>query len=236
MNSASCVGFAHFGDTAYILQTVSPDSRGMYLTNELAHLHNLASVFDEKLKTPNAMIFAGVDTMSVYEQITAKPAPDKRNYKGFTDYAEVYSRADVPISLLSCDDAGATQLAVMCQPAYRENIARAAFGERCMPDPDIPGADGCVNGKPLVIAVDMDVRRVLGVCAAAVRLGRREVMVAALREQTIGFYVRILPKGGIATPLVIGESILEKAFGKRVSLYDFERAPAVGGSGEYIYA
>ena len=55
--------------------------------------------------------------------------PSGRNgKKGFTDYSQAYPRLGIPVSLVSCDDTGAMQLAIMRQMDYRTRIAQAAFG------------------------------------------------------------------------------------------------------------
>lgn len=83
----------------------------------------------------------------------------------------------------------------MRQTDYRARIAQAAFGARWdSKDDGIPEADGHVDGNPLVIAVDMDLRRLDRVCTAAVRQGRKEIMVAALEGQMSGLLLSILPK------------------------------------------
>jgi hypothetical protein len=237
MNAASCAGFGRWGDAMYMLQYAGAESRGMYLSNELSRLRSLAAVYGG-LNAPAAMIFAGESCAEVYERVQ-KAAPreaQSRAVRGFTDYSDAYRLCDVPVHLLSCDETGAMQLAVMSEPGYREKIAFAAFGGKLTRDADIPGADGCVDGRPLVIAADMDVRRVFRVIAEAQRLGRREVMLAALRGQIRDFWLKILPKDKGVTPLVIGENVLTAAFGKPVSLYTPPRGAAVDKNGELIYA
>ena len=59
MNAASCVGFGHWGNHAYLLQYVSRQNPGFFMNNELSHLYNLASVFSERLDTPQALLLAG---------------------------------------------------------------------------------------------------------------------------------------------------------------------------------
>ena len=49
MNAAVCAGFGHWGDTAYMVQYVGENTLGFFMNNELSHLHNLASVFSERL-------------------------------------------------------------------------------------------------------------------------------------------------------------------------------------------
>lgn len=111
------------------------------------------------------------------------------------DYSEAYQKLSIPACIVSCDNTGVMQLAVMRQTDYRARIAQAAFGARWdSKDDGIPEADGHVDGNPLVIAVDMDLRRLDRVCTAAVRQGRKEIMVAALEGQMSGLLLSILPK------------------------------------------
>jgi hypothetical protein len=114
MNAASCTGFGHWGDKAYMLQYAGPDSRGMYLTNEMSHFHKLSSVFDAGRQTPKAMILAGPGYHQIYKRLQKRLPSDNRAGKAFIDYADAYNRSDMPIHLLSCDETGARQLAVMC--------------------------------------------------------------------------------------------------------------------------
>ena len=204
MNAAGCAGFGHWGSTAYMTLYVSAQNTGFVMTNELGHLHNLASVFSETLDTPQALILAGESYQSVYEVLTKKTLSKRHGKKGFVDYSEAYQKLSIPACIVSCDNTGVMQLAVMRQTDYRARIAQAAFGARWdSKDDGIPEADGHVDGNPLVIAVDMDLRRLDRVCTAAVRQGRKEIMVAALEGQMSGLLLSILPKNAPVRPLRI---------------------------------
>lgn len=215
MNAASCAGFGHWGDTAYMLQYVGRQSPGFFMNNELSHLHNLSSVFSERLDTPQAMLLAGESYRSIYEILTSN-APSARNgKKGFVDYSSAYPRLGIPVSLVSCDDTGAMQLAIMRQADYRSRIARAAFGSRWAPrDERLPEADGHVNGNPLVIAVDMDLRRLERVCRNASQQGRREILVAALEGQMSGLLLDRFPRQAPVRALRINPQVISAAFGE----------------------
>jgi hypothetical protein len=107
----------------------------------------------------------------------------------------------------------------MRQPDYNARIARAAFGDALTPyDGQIPEADGFVKSSPLVIAVDMDVRRVGRVCQRAGQLDRPEVMIAALKAQLESFYMPYFPKACRIKLLSITQSVLDEAFGGSLSL------------------
>jgi hypothetical protein len=234
MNAASCAGFGHFGDAAHMFFYVGKESGGMYLTNELSHLHNLSPVFGAGRRA-SAMIFAGKSYAEVYARVQKSLMPKKGGAKGFVDYSEAYERTEIPIRLLSCDETGAMQLAVISRPGYAAAIARAAFSERWNPrDAEIPEADGRVGDIPLIISADMDVRRAKKVWESAKRLGRKEVMLAALPAQINSLYIELLPKNGLVTPLSIEADLLATAFGKGFSLYSPKTLPAEDGKGGFI--
>lgn len=118
MNAAGCAGFGHWGGAAYMVQYVCEEHSGFFMNNELAHLHNLASVFSERLDTPQVILFAGDSYRAVYEVLTQKTRSDRNGKKGFVDYSQAYPQLGIPACLLSCDDTGALQLSIMRQASY----------------------------------------------------------------------------------------------------------------------
>ena len=102
MNAASCVGFGHWGNHAYLLQYVSRQNPGFFMNNELSHLYNLASVFSERLDTPQALLLAGESYRSIYEMLSNQTPSARNGKKGFTDYSQAYPRLGIPVSLVSC--------------------------------------------------------------------------------------------------------------------------------------
>lgn len=221
MNAANCAGFGHWGNTAYMIQYVGENNPGFFMNNELAHLHNLASVFSERLDTPQTLLLMGESYQSIYAMLTRKALSDRNGKKGFVDYSQAYPQLGIPACLLSCDDTGALQLAVMCQEDYRTRIAQAAFGARWNRSDDrLPEADGQVDGNPLVIAVDMDLRRLDRVCRDAQQQGRKEILVAALEGQMTGLLLEHFPKDAPVRPLRINAKVLSVAFGGKCVLGD----------------
>ena len=214
LGATVCSGLGHWGDTAYQLQYVSQDSSGFFITNELANLHRLSSAFDPTCTTPQALILAGQSYRAVFSVLTREEPSARHGRKGYVDYSQAYPRLELPACLLSCDDTGALQLAVMRQAGFPTRIARAAFGSRWRPRDDrIPDADGQVDGNPLVIAVDMDLRRLDRVCRQAAAQGRREILVAALEGQMNGLLLDVLPRGLPVRPLAVNPRVLSVAFG-----------------------
>ncbi len=221
MNAAGCAGFGHWGNTAYMIQYVSEDNPGFFMNNELSHLHNLACVFSDRLDTPQALLLAGESYRSVYRMLTRKAPSERNGKKGFVDYSQAYPRLGIPACLLSCDDTGSLQLAIMRQADYHSRIAQAAFGARWKAeDGRLPEADGHVDGNPLVIAVDMDLRRLDRVCRDARQQGRKEILVAALEGQMAGLLLEFFPKDAPIRPLRINARVLSVAFGGECVLAD----------------
>jgi hypothetical protein len=236
MNAASSSGFGRFGGATYMFLYAGHESRGMYLTNELAHLHNLSSAFGAEPRGSSVIVFAGASYAEVHARVQKSLMPGKNEKTNcYVDFHEVYKRAEIPISLLSCDETGALQLAVMSNKDHKAKIARASFGEKWESiDTDIPEADGRVRDMPLIIGVDMDIRRAKRIWEAAERLGRKEVLLAALPGQLHSIYIGLLPKSGIVTPLAIETDLLSSAFGKDFSLYDPKALPAKDEKGDFI--
>ena len=237
MNAASCIGFGNWGDRAYMLQYVGADSKGMYQANEMTLFKNLSSVFSKALRYPKAMIFAGESYAEVYDRVHRRVLPQSKSARAYIDYSEVYADLDIPVHLLSCDETGATQLAIMRQPNYNAKIAQAAFGERIRPDDEIPDADGRVDDFAFVVGVDMDVRRVLRIVEAAHKLGRSEVVVAALPKQLQDFYTPLFAADELVTLRSIPESVITRAFGDAARLFEPDKStPATARNGGTINA
>jgi len=220
MSNCSCAGFGHWGDKAYMLHYVSPGSKGMFLINELQTFHNLSSVFSDRLDEPEAMVIAGSSYRQAYGQVMATTLSSRHGVRGFNDFADVYRRVDMPVHLLSCNDAGAMQLALMRQPGYIARIAHAAFGSRWSPhDDSIPEADGLIDGnRTLLIAADMDIRRAGRVVGEAKRLGNRGVALVAFKAQLEELIMGLFPRDGNLVHLRIEQPVLDVAFGKGFSL------------------
>ena len=233
MSNGTCAGFGHWGGKSYMLHYASSENKGMYLTNELKTFHNLGSVFSERLDEQEAMVFAGDSYKQAYAQIKLKAASSRHGVKGFSDFAEIYRSVDIPVHLLSCDETGAMQLALMRQPGYNARIAKAAYGERwAQRDEQIPDADGSIDGgRTLLIAADMDVRRAVRVVEDAKNLGKKGVALIAFKEQLEGLLMGLFPHDGFVTYLQIKQQVLDAAFGKGFSLCDF--GGEMEGSGRY---
>ena len=70
--------FGHWGNHAYLLQYVSRQNPGFFMNNELSHLYNLASVFSERLDTPQALLLAGESYRSFMKCSPTRPIGTER--------------------------------------------------------------------------------------------------------------------------------------------------------------
>ena len=109
----------------------------------------------------------------------------------------------------------------MAAPCSAAGAVPAAFGARWKAeDSRLSEADGQVDGNPLVIAVDMDLRRLDRVCRDARHQNRKEILVAALEGQMSGLLLDFFLKDAPIRPLRVNSKVLSVAFGGECALGD----------------
>lgn len=168
---------AHLGDLFCAVHYVCPGIGKIALTDELAAFSNQTARFPGAKR---AFLFAGKSYKDILTELEADTQTDTK----LISYGGAYRCLHLPVHLLSCDDTGAVQLQIMAQPDYRTRLARAALKEEYQPPPpDISAWDAIYNGRPLVIAADMDLRRLDAAIQAARDRGLEQIAVAALEKQ-----------------------------------------------------
>jgi hypothetical protein len=179
------------------------------------------------------MIFAGKGYSDIHGQLNGGEVSTRHGKQGYRDFGDVYRNADLPVHLISCDETGAMQLALMRQPGYNVKIAKAAYGDRWVQrDDQITESDGVIDGgRPLIIAADMDVRRAVRVVEDAKKVGRKGVALVAFKEQLEGLIMGLFPRDGFVAYAQIKQPVLDAAFGKGFSLHSFD--DGTGGSERY---
>lgn len=156
---------------------VRPGIGKLALTDELTAFSNQTARFPGSKR---AFLFAGES----YKDILTELETDARTDTKLISYGGAYQCLQLPVHLLSCDDTGAVQLQIMAQPNYRTRLARAALKEEYRPPPlDVPVWDAIYRDRPLVIAADMDLRRLDAAIQAAQGRGIKKITVAALEGQ-----------------------------------------------------
>lgn len=176
--STRIAGIAHLGEQTLAVHYVCPGIGRLILNNELVAFNNQTSVLRN---TRRGFLFAG----GSYDDILAELGqPGTEDGNQAVNYAGAYRRLTLPIHLLPCDDTGALQLRVMSQSNYRSRLAQAALGRYYQPPPDDTSAfDAFFNNIPVVIGVDMDLRRIRAAQETAKKLGHSHIILAALAGQ-----------------------------------------------------
>ncbi len=175
--STRVAAIAHLGDLFCAVHYVCPGIGKLALTDELTAFSNQTARFPGAKR---AFIFAGES----YRDILAELEADIQTDAKLISYGGAYQCLQLPIHLLSCDDTGAVQLQIMAQPNYRTRLARAALKEEYQPPPlDVPVWDAIYQGQPLVIAADMDLRRLDAAIRASHERSLDRIAVAALEKQ-----------------------------------------------------
>lgn len=175
--STRVAAIAHLGDLFCAVHYVCPGIGKLALTDELTAFANQTARFPGAKR---AFIFAGESYKDIHAELEANSQSDTR----LISYGGAYRCLQLPVHLLSCDDTGAVQLQIMAQSDYRTKLARAALKEAYQPPPlDIPVWDAIYQGRPLVIAADMDLRRLDAAVQAASDQGLGRIAIAALEKQ-----------------------------------------------------
>ena len=175
--STRVAAIAHLGDLFCAVHYVCPGIGKLALTDELAAFSNQTARFPGAKR---AFIFAGESYKDILTELEADTQTDTK----LISYGGAYRCLQLPVHLLSCDDTGAVQLQIMAQPDYRTRLARAALKEAYQPPPlDVPTWDAIYQGRPFVVAADMDLRRLDAAIQAAHDRGIKQIAVVALERQ-----------------------------------------------------
>lgn len=176
--STRIAGIAHLGEQTFAVHYVCPGIGRLILNNELVAFNNQTAALHD---TRRGFLFAGRSYADILAELDL---PGTEDGNQAVNYAGAYRRLTLPVHLLPCDDTGALQLRVMTQPNYRSRLAQAALGRYYQPPPeDIPAFDACFNHTPVVIGVDMDLRRINAALKTAKELGHPYIILAALTGQ-----------------------------------------------------
>lgn len=176
--STRIAGIAHLGEQTLAVHYVCPGIGRLILNNELVAFNNQTAALHN---TRRGFLFTGGSYADILAELD-RPGIEDGNQA--VNYAVAYRRLTLPVHLLPCDDTGALQLRVMTQPNYRSRLAQAALGRYYQPPPDdISTFDACFNRTPVVIGVDMDLRRINAAMKIAKELGHPYIILAALTGQ-----------------------------------------------------
>ena len=176
--SARVVSVANLGGWVYGFHYVCPGIGKVSFADELNLLNNNTA---QLARGQRGLFFAGQSYVEVLEELQREEPPSKT---ASITYGEAYQKQRLPIHLLSCDDVGALQLAIMAEPGYRERLARAIMKDSYRPPLEgHPEWDAMYGSIPLVVAVDMELRRLTRAILTARESGCQQIYVFGLKEQ-----------------------------------------------------
>lgn len=164
----------------YLCYYLDNPNTQLYFSNEMRMFHNATS----KIQCSSSIAYFGKSYESIADVILSKPQEKTGRKNDAVTFYEAYRRTSLPVYLIECSDTGAAQLLILGQENYRMKIAQAALGEQfAIPYQSIKGSDASFNNMPVVIGLDMDIRRIRSVFKSAKSTGIDTIAVIALKEQ-----------------------------------------------------
>ena len=156
------------------------DQRGMYFVNEMTRFRQAAAGCSQIISVYAADRYTDAAWWLLHEP----PAGETKHKRDWTSFCTAAKMVQMPLHLLECSDAGAVQLLVMGTPDYRERIARLVLSNAYRPPPSgLPDTDATLDGIPLVVAMDMDIKRLQRACQTAFGAGLSRLSIVAFPEQ-----------------------------------------------------
>lgn len=172
-------GIIRLRDTAFL--THFANDGGIYFTTEMHLFRNLTA--------DRCAFAAGIYFTDSYEgaakAVLKEPALEESGRaNGLISFREAFRRSSLPVYLAECSTVGALQLLLMNTPNYRSKAARLLLGnDFSAPLSSLPDTDADWHGHPLLIAADMDVKRIIHACDSARKQGLRLPVLVAFKEQ-----------------------------------------------------
>ena len=176
-------GVGRFGDCGCLLHFA--DEMGMYFVNEMSRFRKATANCSRTIS-----IYAADHYSDIIRWIGQEPPTKEKKHK--SDWTSFYTAArmtQLPLHLLECSEVGALQLLLMQIPNYREKIAKLALADAYRPVlPTLPDTDALLldaqgSPSPLVVAMDMDLKRIGRACQTVLDMGYPRLSIVAFSEQ-----------------------------------------------------
>lgn len=221
----------NLGDTFYAAHYICPGIGRIAIHDELAAFHNHTNHGPD---TKRAFLFAGDSYTEILAEIQMSgEASDKK----LICYGDAYRGLRYPIHLLSLDDTGARQLQIMSVPDYRAKLTQGILKNAYRPPPaDTAAWDGILNGRPFVLAADMNLRRI----DAAIKIAKKKnclpVAMAALEGQGDALLLSRYQDKSLVVVYKIADAALEAFLSRPSTLYIPPRTQYLTEKGEVLDA
>lgn len=228
-------GIARDYMNAYLCYYVDRADTQMFFSNEMRMFQNAIA----KTQCSSVIAYFGKSYDSIADIILSKPQEKERRKNDAVTFYEAYRRTTLPVYLIACSDIGAAQLLILGQENYRMKIAQAALGEQfAVPYQSLKGSDASFHNMPVVIGIDMDIRRIRAVYRNAKSrvsedgTGFHNIAVIALKEQLSA----IAKLCGSMKPEIFGIETEQALKALNLKLYEPEPQAYMTERGEFVYA
>ena len=213
--STRIAAVAQMGDLLCGFHYIYADIGSLSLNDELKAFHNNTDSFCGK---SIAFVFAGKSYKAILEELDRQSCPEKIGK--LIPYREAYRSLCYPIHLLSCDKVGSMQLKIMSVPHYRMKLTKAALMEHYRPPPEeAPEWDAMFGPYPMILAADMNLRRVDAGIERAHACGYTGVALLALEEQSDAILFSLYREDGFTSVYCISEAALQRFAGGPMELH-----------------
>lgn len=226
-NGLRMCGVGRIGDCGCLVHFA--DERGMYFAGEMTRFRQAAAGCSQTVSVYAADRYTDAAWWLIHEP----PAGEKKHKSDWTSFCTAARMTQMSLHLLECSDAGAVQLLVMGTPGYREKLARLVLESAYQPPrSDLPDTDATLDAVPLVVAMDMDVKRIQRACQMAFGADIPKLSIVAFPEQ-LGTLMELFGAvGKIEFYQVEKEQVAEAL---ELRLHDPGREPYRNEKGGYLY-
>ena len=178
--STRIAALVRLGDMLCGVHYVAPAIGKISLVDEL-NLFNNNTAFLGNCR--RAVIYTGESYESILAALSEREEDsDSRR----TTYADAFGKFSMPVFIVPCDTVGAMQLSMMRIPDYRQRMVKIAFGNTGIVSPppaDHPEWDAMYQGRPLVMAADMDFLRIDAAVGSAAASPYKKAYLLCLEGQ-----------------------------------------------------
>ena len=168
----------HLPDVVAAVHYVCTGIGNVSPVDEISVLANQSAVVKDG---DRAFFFAGDSYDEILKELSLMNGDENSK---LVSYGTAWRTMPFPVYLLPCGETGARQLRIMSIPNYRQWASQCLLQAEYEPPPDgQPDWDGMYQGRPFVMAADMDLRRIDRAIAAAERAGYDCISMAAMDVQ-----------------------------------------------------
>ena len=168
----------HLPDVVAAVHYVCTGIGNVSPVDEISVLANQSAVVKDG---DRAFFFAGDSYDEILKELSLMNGDENSK---LVSYGTAWRTMPFPVYLLPCGKTGARQLRIMSIPNYRQWASQCLLQAEYEPPPDgQPDWDGMYQGRPFVMAADMDLRRIDRAIAAAERAEYDCISMAAMDVQ-----------------------------------------------------